>query len=444
MTSSAIQPHRRGLAARLLAGQAIVLLAGCLTAGLLATLIGPLIFHDHLLQSGHREDSPELTHIEMAYRDASLVSLGLGLLISLLAAGAVTWFLTRGLRRPLSELTDAARELSRGHYTARVPDTGSGTELDTLAGAFNAMAARLENVEDTRRRLLSDLAHELRTPIAILAAYHESLHDGITHLGSASRAALTEQTDRLARLADDIDEVCTAEEGRLVLDLQPHAVNDLIRAAADGMRGRFTDQGVNLVIDTDDTDGAAAARVSADRNRIGQVLTNLLTNALRHTPTGGTVTLSAHHAGGEIAITVSDNGEGITAEQLPHVFERFYRADNARARDRSGSGVGLTISKALIDAHHGTITAASAGPAQGAQFAIYLPRRMPSHQEAHLDRVPPSETPPSRPTRWAVNPPASPRRRKPWTPGVQVASQQEWPIGEHPEDASGHTEQDAR
>ncbi len=375
MSSSTIQPHRRGLAARLLAGQAIVLLAGCLTAGLLAALVGPLIFHDHLLQAGHHEDAPELTHIEMAYRDASLVSLGLGLLVSLLAAGAVTWFLTHRLRRPLTELTDAARELSRGHYTARVPDAGSGTELDTLAGAFNAMAARLENVEDTRRRLLSDLAHELRTPIATLTAYHDGLHDGITHLGSASRVALTEQTDRLARLADDIDEVCTAEEGRLVLDLQSHIVSDLIRAAAEGMRGRYTGKGVNFVIDTD---GTAGVSVSADRNRIGQVLTNLLTNALRHTPTGGTVAVATHLAGDEIAITVTDNGEGITREQLPHVFDRFYRADSARDRDRSGSGVGLTISKALIDAHHGTITAASAGPAQGAQFVIYLPRRMPT------------------------------------------------------------------
>ncbi|HYO86592.1 MAG TPA: ATP-binding protein [Dermatophilaceae bacterium] len=374
MSGSAIQPHRRGLAARLLAGQAIVLLAGCLTAGLVATLVGPLIFHDHLLQSGHQEDSPELTHIEMAYRDASLVSLGLGLLISLLAAGAVTWFLTRRLRRPLTELTDAARELARGHYTARVPDVGSGTELDTLAGAFNAMGARLENVEDTRRRLLSDLAHELRTPIATLTAYHDGLHDGITHLGAHSRVALCEQTDRLARLADDIDEVCTVEEGRLVLDLQPHAVGDLIRPAADGMRGRFADKGVNLLIDTD---GAAGVRITADRTRIGQVLTNLLSNALRHTPTGGTVTLSAAHEGGEMAIMVTDNGDGITAEQLPHVFERFYRGDNARDTGRSGSGVGLTISKALIDAHDGTITAASAGPAQGARFVIYLPRRMP-------------------------------------------------------------------
>ena len=160
-----------GLASRLLAGQSIVLVAGALTAGLVATIIGPPIFHDHLLQAGHPSNSPELAHIEMAYRDASLISVGVGLLISLLAATAVTWFLTRRLRRPLDQVTHAARELSRGHYATRVPLVGSGTELETLATAFNTMAARLEGVEDTRRRMLSDLAHELRTPIATLSAY---------------------------------------------------------------------------------------------------------------------------------------------------------------------------------------------------------------------------------------------------------------------------------
>ena len=167
----------------------------------------------------------------MAYRDSSLISVGIGLLISLLAAGAVTWFLTRRLRRPLEQVTHAARELTLGHYATRVPAIAAGTELETLAAAFNTMAARLDSVEDTRRRMLSDLAHELRTPIATISAYHEGLHDGVTSLGPESRAALEEQTQRLARLADDIDEVSTAEEGRLALDLRSHHVSHLPWAA---------------------------------------------------------------------------------------------------------------------------------------------------------------------------------------------------------------------
>ena len=367
-----LRPRQRGLAARLLTAQIVVLIAGALTAGLVAALVGPAIFHDHLLQAGHQENSPELGHIELAYRDASALSLGIALLTSLIIAIAVTWVLTRRLRQPLTKLTDAAQELARGHYTVRVPDVGSGTELDTLATAFNAMATRLEDVEDTRRRLLSDLAHELRTPIATLSAYHEGLHDGVTELDENSHAVLAEQTNRLARLADDIDEVSTAEEGRLALDLHPESVGDLIRSAGDGLRDRYMSKDVDLVLDAA---GVAGAQVNVDRQRIAQVLTNLLTNALRHTPAGGTVTITGRRDASEVAIVVTDNGEGIPAAQLPHVFERFYRGDSARNRNHSGSGIGLTISKALVDAHGGAITAASAGPGQGARFEVLLPVR---------------------------------------------------------------------
>ena len=258
-----------------------MLVAGALTVGLVAAMIGPPIFHQHLVESGHQQNSPELVHIETAYRDASLISVGVGLLISLLAAGAVTWFLTRRLRRPLEQVTTAAMELTRGHYSTRVPTSASGTELETFATAFNTMASRLEGIEDTRRRMLSDLAHELRTPIATLSAYHEGLHDGIAALGPESRAALEEQTRRLARLADDIDEVSTAEEGRLALDLRPHHVRDLLWPAHEGMRDAFAAKGINLVVEPPTATGLD---VHVDRNRIGQVLTNLLTSALRHTP----------------------------------------------------------------------------------------------------------------------------------------------------------------
>lgn len=360
----------QGLATRLLIGQTIVLLAGALTVGLVAAVVGPPIFHDHLLQTGHPADSPELVHIELAYRDASLISLAWGLLISVVAAGAVTWVLARLLRRPLAELTHAARELARGHYAVRVAIAGSGTELDTLAAAFNVMADRLQGVEDTRRRLLSDLAHELRTPIATLAAYHEGLTDGVIDLGPEARAVLAEQTARLARLADDIDEVSRAEEGRLLLDRRPVRVAELFSAAADALREPYAAKGVNLQLETS---RALDALVEVDPTRVGQVLTNLLSNALRHTPAGGTVSLAARRDGPEVVLTVRDDGEGIPAAQLPHVFERFYRGDSARDRDRSGSGIGLTISKALVDAHSGSITATSEGPGQGATFRVSLP-----------------------------------------------------------------------
>jgi signal transduction histidine kinase len=379
--------RRHALATRLLAGQAVVLLAGALTVGLVAALVGPPIFHEHLLQTGHPEDSPELVHIELAYRDASFISLSLGLVISLLAAGAVSWFLARLLRRPLGLVTDAARELARGHYATRVPDVGSGTELDTLATSFNLMASRLEGVEDTRRRLLSDLAHELRTPIATLAAYHEGLTDGVITLTPEARTVLLEQTERLARLADDIDEVSKAEEGRLVLTRAPVQAADLLRAAADTVHDPYRTGGVDLHVEAPSADLVA----DADRTRVGQVLTNVLSNALRHTGHGGTVTLSAYQDGSEVVLQVRDDGEGIAPNQLPHVFERFYRGDSARSRDRSGSGIGLTISKAIVDAHGGTIEATSDGPGTGATFRIALPSAQHEDgREGHARSVEPA------------------------------------------------------
>lgn len=377
--SSSPSPRSRatggGLASRLVIGQALVLLAGVLTAGLVASLVGPPIFHDHLLQSGHTENSPELAHIEEAYRDASALSLGIALFIALLCAFAVTWLLTRLLRRPLDQLTDAARELSRGHYDRRVPTMGTVTELDALARAFNSMAQRLETVEDTRRRLLSDLAHELRTPIATLTAYHEGIFDGVTELTGDVRDVLTEQTQRLTHLADDITDVSAAEEGRLTLDRQPHTVAELIAAATDSAREHYAAKQVNLLVDAA---SGAGVHVHVDRQRIGQVLTNLLSNALRHTQPGGTVSIAAQPHGDEITITVTDTGEGMTREQLPHIFERFYRGDTARDRDHSGTGIGLTISKAIIDAHGGTISATSPGPGRGSTFDVAIPRLVPS------------------------------------------------------------------
>lgn len=361
---------RETLAGRLMLGQTIVLIASFLTAGLVASLVGPQIFRDHLLQSGAASSSPELAHVETAYREASALALGVALLTSLVCAMVVTWLVSRPLQRSLHELTDAARELSRGHYARRVPVVGAGAELDTFASAFNSMAGRLEDVEGTRRRLLSDLAHELRTPIATLTVYHDGLFDGVTDLGADTRNVLTAQTDRLARLAEDIDDVSRAEEGRLRLNPQPHQVADLIKTSTESLRVRYADKGVELVVATTNAPGLT---VDVDADRIGQVLGNLLTNALRHTPPGGRVTVTAHHEPTEVAITITDSGEGILPAHLPHVFERFYRGDTARNRERSGSGIGLTISKAIIDAHGGTITAHSDGPGHGARFEILLP-----------------------------------------------------------------------
>ncbi len=366
---------RVGLATRLLLGQVLVLLAGVITAGAVAAMVGPPVFHEHLLRAGLSHGPTQLRHIELAYRDASLISVGVGLVVALTAAFAVISFSMRRLRRPLDLVTVGAREIAHGHYATRIPELSSGTELDELAAAFNTMTARLEDIEDTRRRMLADLAHELRTPIATLVAHHDALHDGITALNDDTRSLLAAQTERLTLLADDIDEVTAAEEDRLGLRPETVTVADLAWAVHNEMRDRYAQKGANLVIDTA---RGAAIKVSVDRRRITQALINLLANALRHTPTGGTVTITTGHTRDRVTIAVSDNGDGIPPGQLPRIFERFYRGDTARSREQAGSGIGLTITKAIIDAHHGTITAASDGPGRGSTFTITLPSTAPA------------------------------------------------------------------
>jgi signal transduction histidine kinase len=358
------------LSTRLLLAQGIVLLACTLTAALVAALVGPLVFHQHLADAGQATDSNEQWHIEVAYREAAALALGVALVISLACALAVTWYLSRRLASPLAALTESASAMSAGDYQTRVPTTGAGAELDALAAAFNAMAAELETTEDTRRRLLADLAHEMLTPVATIAAYLEGLDDGLATWNPATSAVLHDQSHRLARLAHDIDDVSRAEERRITLDLVAVPVEDLVLAALAVARQAYGQKGVHLV-------GAPSAesdaQVRVDRARLGQVFTNLLDNALRHTPAGGSVTVQAAREAGRVTVRVDDTGEGIPAGQLGHVFERFYRGDTARDRNRGGSGIGLTISRAIVEAHGGTLTAQSDGPGTGATFTITLP-----------------------------------------------------------------------
>ena len=361
---------RGGLAARLMLAQVLVLGASVVTAGVVAAIVGPPLFHEHLLEAGLDPESPQLVHIEQAYRDASLVSLGVALVIALACAAAVTWYVTRRMQAPLGALANAAREVSRGHLGARVGPLGAGTEFDELGHAFNLMAGQLEETEDTRRRLLSDLAHELRTPIATLTVYCEGLRDGVTTWNVETERVMMAQTERLARLAADLDDVSRAEEGRLALELSPTPVRELIQSAARAKREAFARQGVELDVRAD---AASDVNVDVDPRRVGQVLDNLLDNALRHTPPGGSVRLFARTVHDVVEIVVADTGDGMSADQLPHVFERFYRGDTARDRERGGSGLGLTISRAIADAHQGSLVADSPGPDHGSTFTLTLP-----------------------------------------------------------------------
>jgi len=279
-----------------------------------------------------------------------IISLLVALLASVAMALAVTWYFTRRVQRSITAVADAASEIATGRYSSRVPSPGLGGEFDQLAATFNQLADRLDSVEITRRRMLADLAHEMRTPLATLDAHLEALEDGVRDLDEATFAVLRSSTQRLGRLAQDINAVSQAEEGKLEINRVPTDPRDLIEAAGRVALDRYRAKGVGLIEQV-----SATATVSVDRERIGQVLGNLLDNALRHTQQGGTVTLSCRTVDDDwVELIVRDSGEGIDRQQ-------------------GGGGIGLTITRALVEAHGGGISADSPGRGRGATFTVRLP-----------------------------------------------------------------------
>jgi len=377
MTRRDGKPARRGpgLGGRLLLAQALVLLAGTLTAWLIAANVGPTLFHQHLTMASVGATPAQIAHAEEAYQGANAISLSLALLSALVAALGVSLYQTRRIGRSVASIADAASDVASGHYEIRVPAPGLGAEFESLASAFNQMAVRLGSVEQTRRRLLADLGHEIRTPVATLEAYLEALEDGVATLDAATTELLRSQTRRLARLSDDIGSVSRAEEGQVRMDKRVVHPESVVTASADAVAEAYETKGVHLVRDI----AIGLPALSLDPERIGQVLGNLLDNALRHTPAGGTVTISATATAtaetGGAELSVADTGDGIPAEHLRHVFERFYRVDASRDRTHGGSGIGLAIAKALVEAHGGQLTVSSPGIGKGATFRLILPGR---------------------------------------------------------------------
>ena len=357
-----------GLAGRLLLAQVLVVIAGAATTAAVAFVVGPPLFREHLRRAGMPTDSHEQFHAEQAYTYATAISVGVAVAAAALTALVVTWYVSRRLQRSLSAVSSAAARVAEGRFDARVSPPHLGADFDSLAGAFNAMAARLETIEGTRRRLLGDLAHEIRTPVSVLEAYLEAVEDGVKQVDAESISVMRDQARRLVRLSEDVNALAQAEEGPTVsggwVDAEAFVGRALIAVADRAAAG-----GVSLHSTVD----PGARRLWIDADRLGQVLGNLLDNALRHTPPGGRIDVDVVGRGAITVISVADTGEGIAAEHLPHVFERFYRVDSARGRTRGGSGIGLAIAKALVEAHGGRIAVSSDGVGAGTVFTIELP-----------------------------------------------------------------------
>ena len=373
---------RRRLLRRLFIGQLLVILAGAATLGVVAFLVAPPIFHDHVQRAVGPVSDVVAGHLDAALSETLLLALTIGIVAAAATAAAVSWLLATRIAQPIEGLSDTADALAAGHLGARATPPVADDELTDLTAAFNAMADALQHTEQTRRRLLADLAHELRTPLATVEAYHEGLADGVIDPDPATVDVLADATSRLRRLVEDVSLVSRAEEGRLHLDLHPVDLRDLAINAIDAARATAATAGITLLHDLPDT----PVTIDVDPDRLAQVLANLLANAIEHTPDRGTITVAVTSGDHRTVIEVTDTGAGISPHHLPHIFQRFYRADPARGRTR-GSGIGLTISRAIIQGHGGDLTATSPGQGRGTTFSIALPNDCASHRRDHQSRT---------------------------------------------------------
>lgn len=282
-------------------------------------------------------------------------------------------FMSQRFVRPLQQMTQAADRIADGNYEERLPvrenSPESQDELERLAVRFNRMTTRLEQVEDLRQKLIGDVAHELRTPLTVIKGSMEGLKDGVLQPTASTFEMIYRQADRLDRLVNDLQELNHIETGILELHLERVPVNPLIQKVVQTMQLNFTKKQVQLNLALP----GEPLEIMADQDRFEQIMFNLLSNALRYTPEGGEVQVSAERKGNGVQVSVKDTGIGIPEEHLSLIFSRFHRVDDSRSRKEGGSGIGLTVAKKLVEAQGGEIWAESGGMGQGAVFRFTLP-----------------------------------------------------------------------
>jgi two-component system sensor histidine kinase BaeS len=369
---------RRSLGVKIFASYMVVIVVG---VGILLTtseLTAPTAFAHHISEmrdtmgSGMMRGSGMMADLFINYQAAVRESLALAAGTAVVVALGVSVFVTRQVVKPVQQMERASQRIAEGHYAERVDVSGTPDEFDELgqlAVSFNRMAATLEQTEAMRRQLIGDVAHELRTPLTTIKGTAEGLIDGVLPADPETFHRIYKEADRLQRLVVDLQELSRVEAGAYQLALKPAQPGDLVAAVAERLGGQFDDKEVALVTDIP----AGLPPVLADEDRIGQVLLNLVGNALQYTPSGGKVTIHAQRERDRVIFSVADTGIGIPAEHLPHLFTRFYRVDKSRSRAGGGSGIGLTISRYLVEAHGGTISAESGGPGTGSTFTFTLP-----------------------------------------------------------------------
>ena len=290
-----------------------------------------------------------------------------GALIAVAIALVITFFLSRRILAPVKALTTAARQLGRGDFSQRVR-VKDKSELGELADTFNSMASDLEHAEQLRQNMVADVAHELRTPLSNIRGYLEAIRDGVTKADTDTIHSLDEEALLLSRLVDDLQELSLVEAGEIRLFRQAADIDDLVKQIVAGVQVQAAAKGVSVSIDISEN----LPPVNIDSHRISQVLHNLLVNAVAHTTEGDSISVTVGQQGNWVEVSVTDTGEGIPADDLPNIFERFYRVDKSRARATGGTGLGLTIAKRLVEAHGGRIEVQSE-LGKGSRFAFTIP-----------------------------------------------------------------------
>jgi signal transduction histidine kinase len=290
-----------------------------------------------------------------------------GGLLAVAIALLLTFILSQRILAPVKALTHAARQLGKGDFSQRVHTRDKG-EVGELAQSFNSMAGDLERTEQLRRNMVADIAHELRTPLSNLGGYLEAIRDGVIKPDQGTIHSLVEEASSLSRLVNDLQELSLADAGELKLIFHQEDAAKLIGQAVAAWQPQAASKGLRMSAKLPDN----LPPVDIDSHRIRQVLHNLLENAVVHTSQGDSITVTAWPQDNQLKISVADTGEGIPAEDLPNIFERFYRVDKSRARTTGGSGLGLTIVKRLIEAHGGRIEIESE-LGKGSTFTLTLP-----------------------------------------------------------------------
>jgi histidine kinase len=375
---------RRRLALKLFLSYFIVILIGVIVLATAAELAVPRSFERHMSamgseMSGMMGDSTSdmdlnadlFSNFRLAVNEALIFAT----VASFFAAVLVSIFVSRRIVSPIREMKGASQHISLGNYQERVQVPGSlnPDEMDELAElgvSFNQMAEKLEQTESIRRQLIGDVAHEMRTPLSTIKGSIEGLLDGVLSAEPANYQQIQREVDRLQRLVFDLQELSRVEAKAFELNLNPVPMKQIVETVVSRLGGQFAEKGVDLQTGSSATD---MPNVLVDEDRLEQVLLNLVGNALQYTPHGGSVQINLQRENDEVRVIISDTGIGILAEHLPHIFSRFYRVDPSRARVGGGSGIGLTISKHLVEAHGGRIWAESPGLDQGSTFIFTLP-----------------------------------------------------------------------